>query len=82
MLFSYFKIFRKNMQLVPDVKDSDVVNISRREMLLADREEKRNKEHGRSSKRKHHHDEYSSPSKQKTPTMMDMSMLNFQAAQT
>ena len=76
------KIFRKNMQLVPDVKDSDVVNISRQEMLLADREEKRNKEHGRSNKRKHHHDEYSSPSKQKTPTMMDMSMLNFQAAQT
>ena len=51
-------------------------------MLLADREERRNKEHGRSNKRKHHHDEYSSPSKQKTPTMMDMSMLNFQAAQT
>jgi len=39
-------------------------------------------EHGRSNKQKHHHDEYSSPSKQKIPTMMDMSMLNFQAAQT
>jgi hypothetical protein len=52
-------------------------------MLLADREEKRHKEHGRSSKRTHHHEnDYSSPSKQQTPTMMDMSMLNFQAAQT
>jgi hypothetical protein len=61
-------IFR-NIQLVPDVKDNDVVNIiSRREMLQADRKEKmHSKEHGRSSKPKHYHDnDYSSPSKQKT----------------